>query len=117
MITSLQRRKGRAAPEDAGGDVPIDDEVPEHDDHVPEHDDYSDDMGDADLVLYTQGTSSQGKGKGKSKAKGKKKVVENTSWILTDRFSGGPEIPELIPSFLGHVATDIWKGTEVMFNI
>lgn len=106
MITSLQRRKGRAAPEDAGSDVPIDDEVPEHDD-----------MGDADLVLYTQGTSSQGKGKGKSKAKGKKKVVENTSWILTDRFSGGPEIPELIPSFLGHVATDIWKGTEVMFNI
>lgn len=81
MVTASRRSKGRASPVDASSDVPIDDKVPEHDDHVPDDmieqdtDYQSDDMGDADLMLSSQG-------KGKSKAKGKNKVVEDTSWIF-----------------------------------
>ncbi|KAL3654794.1 histone H2A acetylation [Castilleja foliolosa] len=49
------------------------------------------------------------KGKGKKK---KKKTVDD-SWRLTGAMlAGGPMIPELIPSFGGHVAVDVWERNE-----
>lgn len=37
-----------------------------------------------------------------SKGNGKKKGPLDTNWILRGPFTEGPEIPEAIPSFLGH---------------
>ncbi|KAL3636280.1 hypothetical protein CASFOL_020827 [Castilleja foliolosa] len=44
------------------------------------------------------------------KVKGKAVSVED--WILTSSSPGGPYNPELIPSFGGHVAVDIWNHKE-----
>ncbi|KAL3614602.1 hypothetical protein CASFOL_041688 [Castilleja foliolosa] len=42
----------------------------------------------------------------------KGKAVRGDDWLLMGPSPGGPYIPELIPSFAGHVAADIWRGKE-----
>lgn len=41
---------------------------------------------------------------------------QNTSWVLDGPAPGGPDIPDLIPSFGAHIALDVRKGTEVIFS-
>ncbi|KAL3633982.1 hypothetical protein CASFOL_021036 [Castilleja foliolosa] len=92
-------------------------EPPDEDEAVDEDEDLGQDAGDRHLMdeddegdTAAQADERARKGKGKKK---KKKTVDD-SWRLTGAMlAGGPMIPELIPSFGGHVAVDVWERNEL----
>ncbi|KAL3646645.1 hypothetical protein CASFOL_009189 [Castilleja foliolosa] len=91
-------------------------EPSDEDEAVDEDEDLGQDAGDRHLMdeddegdTAAQADERARKGKGKKK---KKKTVDD-SWKLTGAMlAGGPMIPELIPSFGGHVAVDVWERKE-----
>ncbi|KAL3614469.1 hypothetical protein CASFOL_041555 [Castilleja foliolosa] len=100
-------------------------EPPDEDEAVDEDEDLGQDAGDRHLMdeddegdtaaqadegdTAAQAIERARKGKGKKK---KKKTVDD-SWRLTGAMlAGGPMIPELIPSFGGHVAVEVWERNE-----
>ncbi|KAL3619209.1 hypothetical protein CASFOL_036779 [Castilleja foliolosa] len=87
-----------------------DDEEPgqDHDTTIP----YDQEMADEDEGEATAQEAAQ-EAERNRKGKGKKKKKAKEQWRLTGPMrDGGPMIPDLIPSFGGHVAVDVWKNKE-----
>ncbi|XP_074296619.1 uncharacterized protein LOC141626975 [Silene latifolia] len=63
--------------------------------------------------VYAEGSSSSiPEPRRKVRARGK-----DTSWILTGPAPGGPLVPDVIPSFAGHVAHVLWSQPEADRNL
>ena len=70
--------------------------------HYQSHDDDYDDDEDEDRDDDAEGGARAGRSRG-----------SDESWLLREPAPGGPVVIDLIPSFGGHIALDIWHGKEV----
>jgi len=74
--------------------------------HYQHHDDDYDDDGDEDRDDDAEGGARASTSRGRDE-----------SWLLREPAPGGPVVIDLIPSFGGHIALDIWLGKEVEFYL